>query len=278
MSVILIADDNVRWLTDTADFLSSKAGYTVKKASTYAETKSLLIEGYFDIAIIDIRLVSDKDSGDTTGLELARNYALHKPKIIVTAHANFGTLRDALRSSYGLPVGVDFVAKSEGLPALLSAIDNVERAINEQSRRFNLIFGKPINSVQIECDVFVIMPFAKIFDKIAKVLVDEVSKDLKMTVKRGDNFYTGLGIMQEIWTAVVKAEYIISDCTGRNPNVFYELGLVHALGKQVIMITQDINDIPFDIRHLRIVEYKNTVAGRNRLKENIVDLIKRLKT
>jgi len=278
MSRVLVADNNVRWLTDIANKLNSKGGHTVTKAVTYAETKSRLIEGSFDIAIIDIRLVNDNDAGDTTGLELARNYALHKPKIIVTAHESFKTLRDALRSSYGLPAGVDFVAKAEGVPALLTAIDRVERAITKQDSRFNLIFGKPIDSVQLECDVFVIMPFAKLFDKVAKVLVDEVAAELRMEVMRGDDFFTGHGVMQEIWTAIVKAEYIIADCTGRNPNVYYELGLAHALGKPVIMITQNINDIPFDIRHLRILEYKNTIGGRNNLKENIVELVKKLKT
>ncbi len=51
------------------------------------------------------------------------------------------------------------------------------------------------------------------------------------------------------------------DCTGRNPNVFYEIGIAHTLGREVILITQSDNDIPFDLRHLRYVRYLNNAQG-----------------
>ena len=55
---------------------------------------------------------------------------------------------------------------------------------------------------------------------------------------------------------------MIADCTGRNPNVFYEIGIAHTLGRDVILITQNEADVPFDLRHLRYVQYLNNGEGR----------------
>ena len=54
---------------------------------------------------------------------------------------------------------------------------------------------------------------------------------------------------------------VICDCSGRNPNVFYEIGIAHTLGREVILITQSEEDIPFDLRHLRYVKYLNNGEG-----------------
>jgi hypothetical protein len=58
---------------------------------------------------------------------------------------------------------------------------------------------------------------------------------------------------------------VVCDCTGRNPNVFYEIGIAHTLGREVILITQNAADIPFDLRHLRYVAYLNNAEGRENL-------------
>ena len=58
---------------------------------------------------------------------------------------------------------------------------------------------------------------------------------------------------------------MICDCSGRNPNVFYEAGIAHTLGREVILIAQSDHDIPFDLRHLRYVRYLNNDQGRAEL-------------
>jgi len=55
----------------------------------------------------------------------------------------------------------------------------------------------------------------------------------------------------------------LCDCTGRNPNVFYEAGIAHTLGREVILITQNEQDIPFDLRHRRYIRYLDNVEGRD---------------
>lgn len=58
---------------------------------------------------------------------------------------------------------------------------------------------------------------------------------------------------------------MICDCSGTNPNVFYEIGIAHTLGREIILITQAESDIPFDLRHLRYVRYLNNAEGRQAL-------------
>jgi hypothetical protein len=69
---------------------------------------------------------------------------------------------------------------------------------------------------------------------------------------------------------------VICDCTDRNPNVFYEIGIAHALAREVILITQAKADIPFDLRHLRFLEYLNNGEGlaalRARLEPRLIEL------
>jgi hypothetical protein len=81
-------------------------------------------------------------------------------------------------------------------------------------------------------------------------------------------------VIEDIWVAINSAKVIIADCTGRNPNVFYELGMAHTIGKEVVLITQDIDDIPFDVRHIRFIVYEYTPRG---MKEFEVQLKKTLR-
>lgn len=62
-------------------------------------------------------------------------------------------------------------------------------------------------------------------------------------------------ILQDIVEGIHQAQVIIADVTGLNANVFYELGLAHAMNKKVIIITQDLGELPFDIRSYRANEY-----------------------
>jgi len=84
-------------------------------------------------------------------------------------------------------------------------------------------------------------------------------------------------IIEQIWEYLNKAEIIIADVTGRNPNVFYELGIAHTLGKTVIIITQNEEDVPFDLRHLRYFKYSDNEEGWSRLRETLRRIIREIK-
>jgi hypothetical protein len=69
---------------------------------------------------------------------------------------------------------------------------------------------------------------------------------------------------------VAKSYITIVDLTGRNPNVFFELGVRHALRRNgTILIVQDKEQLPFDIRNFRIVEYDPLFDGINRSKASL---------
>jgi hypothetical protein len=122
-------------------------------------------------------------------------------------------------------------------------------------------FGQPVAS-KLWPDVFVAMPFA---DELEPIYRDHITKVVKTKCKvslgRADDFYTNHAIMQDVWSAIFNAKVIIADCTGRNPNVFYEIGMSHTLERPTILIAQKSDDIPFDIRHVRAIIYTYTPRG-----------------
>ena len=75
---------------------------------------------------------------------------------------------------------------------------------------------------------------------------------------RADDIDSINQITFDIWEKINRARFLIADLTNRNPNVFYELGLAHALGKDVILITQSMDFVPFDLKTQRCIIYKYT--------------------
>ena len=79
--------------------------------------------------------------------------------------------------------------------------------------------------------------------------------------------------MGDVWTAICRSRIIIADCTGRNPNVFYEIGIAHTVGKPVILIAQNSKDVPFDLRHIRYIPYEYTPVGIKRFESVLANTI-----
>lgn len=103
---------------------------------------------------------------------------------------------------------------------------------------------------------FVIMPFTdkyynQYYDKIVKPAVEKMGH----RVFRADEIYGTGPIIDDIFDSIRTSDFIIADVSGKNPNVNYELGAAHILDKKVIIITNDILDVPFDYRHFRIIQY-----------------------
>jgi hypothetical protein len=81
-----------------------------------------------------------------------------------------------------------------------------------------------------------------------------------------------------VWAALNACRFVIAEISGGNDNVFYELGIAHTLNKPAILITRTTQpeEVPFDIRHLRYIQYKNTAAGGAKLREELQTAITRL--
>jgi hypothetical protein len=87
---------------------------------------------------------------------------------------------------------------------------------------------------------------------------------------RADDLYRPSTIVNDIWAYTRRARLLLADLTGKNPNVFYELGLAHALAKPAILVAESMDDIPFDLRPLRIIVYdKNDPRWGDLLRHNV---------
>ena len=105
--------------------------------------------------------------------------------------------------------------------------------------------------------VFVLMPFDHSFDDIYKYGIKGAADDVGAYAERLDDQIFTEGMLDRIFNQISKADVIVADMTGQDPNVFYEVGYAHALGKIVILLTQKSNDIPFDLKHRQHTVYDN---------------------
>ena len=108
--------------------------------------------------------------------------------------------------------------------------------------------------------VAAMMPFDPRFDPVQQALRETVQA-AGMTFQRADNIWEHDHVVQDVVTLISRAAVVICDLSGRNANVFYEMGIAHTLGREVILITQSAADIPFDVVHIRNIRYRPDAKG-----------------
>lgn len=109
--------------------------------------------------------------------------------------------------------------------------------------------------------VSVMMPFGAEFSPVYDS-IRQAAAGVGLRCRRADDIWENPAIIQDVVALIDRSRMVVCDCTGRNPNVFYEAGIAHTLGREVILITQSEHDIPFDLRHLRYVRYLNNSEGQ----------------
>ena len=147
-----------------------------------------------------------------------------------------------------------------------SEIARIEREMNIV--QVNPIFGPASYSIDPRL-AFVLMPFASDLTSIYTNLVKPTVEDPRfgLVCRRADDVKSNKAIIQDIWKSVCEARLIIADLSGLNPNVMYELGIAHTLGKETILIYQRGENLrfPFDLAHIRRIEYTNDAIGGKQL-------------
>lgn len=108
--------------------------------------------------------------------------------------------------------------------------------------------------------VAVMMPFDAQFNPVYATLQGAVT-NLGMTCQRGDDIWDHDHIIQDVVSLIGTAKVVICDLSGRNPNVFYETGIAHTLGREVILIAQTAADVPFDVAAIRHIRYHANAEG-----------------
>lgn len=121
-----------------------------------------------------------------------------------------------------------------------------------------------------ESTCFIAMPFSSEFDAVFDCIKHTLDQE-NISATRTDELLGGGHIIEDILEGIATSELVIVDVTDRNPNVFYELGIAHMCKdvEKVILLSQNIESIPFDLRPFRHILYLNDAAGLQSLAEEL---------
>ena len=203
---------------------------------------------------------------------------LHPEQFLGNQQADLQSALDAINQllkTYDLTV----VQQGNGLAKLCPAHGQFVSTAHPAPPTENLITFKPSvfhvpSKAQNDKLISVMMPFNAAFSGTYDA-VKRVADHMQLECLRADDIWDNSTFMQDIFDLIFCAKVIIVDFTGRNPNVMYETGIAHTLGKMVIPITQSLDDIPSDLGHHRALKYLPNEEGYRELSN---ELFKRLKT
>jgi len=174
----------------------------------------------------------------------------------------FAELMRGREQSLKLILGRGFYAAQDVLGfSLTEAAKRTDRSV-----LCNPVFDR---QQQKRSDIFVIMPFSEDMRKVFDQALAPAAQQASLSCARGDDSFGAHYVIDDIWGSILDAKYIIADCSNHNPNVFYELGMAHTIGKTTLLITQDKKWIPFDLRHWRYHVYESTRPGLAALRNSV---------
>ena len=149
-------------------------------------------------------------------------------------------------------IRLDEYAKTKLADQTINAIDQIE-LLEETGKK-----------------AFVLMPFSDPFNSYYPSIFKPALEAAGYSVTRAGDLFLPRPIILDIQQSILDADLILCEMSDRNPNVFYELGLAHAIGKPAILVSRKEDDIPFDLRHIRTILYDYTQAGwEENLREDI---------
>src|SRR5579862_7687682 len=129
---------------------------------------------------------------------------------------------------------------------------------------------------QLEKKCFVLMPFKTELREVYTEVYVPVCEKNSLKCWRVDEISKPGSITKDIVEGILDADVIIADLTGKNANVFYELGIAHSTGNKTIMTAQSTDDVPFDIASYRVIFYSQSIGGCKDLTKKLDIAIKEL--
>lgn len=121
---------------------------------------------------------------------------------------------------------------------------------------------------------FILMPFTESLNAVYDFLIKGALAEAGYQVKRADDIKSQSNILEDIVKGIIESDLIVADLTDSNANVYYELGIAHALQKKVVLITQEIEDLPFDLKSYRAIGYSTHFSRMNEAKKELYQLAK----
>ncbi|MEK6674159.1 MAG: hypothetical protein AABZ47_00725 [Planctomycetota bacterium] len=179
---------------------------------------------------------------------------------------------------------LDQTMLDRGQAIVATAMAHIESEVSRVERQTNMIqinpvFG-PASFVLDPRLAFVLMPFTdeltKIYSSIIKPTVEK--PEFRLVCHRADDIKSNKAIIQDIWKSICEARLVIADLSRLNPNVMYELGIAHTVGKETILIYQSGDNVkfPFDLAHIRRIEYRNDAPGGKQLEFDLTETIRQV--
>jgi hypothetical protein len=139
---------------------------------------------------------------------------------------------------------------------------------------FDPCFDKPESS---NPSCFIVMPYTQAWSEHVYEVIKEVCQEIGVRCVRGDEQLPTPDVLTQIWKDINNATFIIADISGQSPNVMYEVGLAHAIGKPVLFLAQSTDNLPFDLRNRRIVDYTLEPSGNRSLRQRLNTALQRMK-
>ena len=160
---------------------------------------------------------------------------------------------------------------------------------NLKSRNFIPVNPQLFNSRDLTVDdkkFFILMPFGEKewryrkedgqwkddkynFDLPYYHIIEPTVSKMGFEIKRADSIYSPEPFMQKIWQDILSSCLVIADLTSANPNVLYELGLAHTIGKPVVLLTQHARYIPADLKAMHYITYSKQLGSEEELKKKL---------
>ncbi|ESZ60129.1 hypothetical protein X728_16815 [Mesorhizobium sp. L103C120A0] len=144
-------------------------------------------------------------------------------------------------------------------------------AIRNSPTVFTLNSPPRIDTQQVSA----MMPFEAGFAPVYRA-IEAAAVEANMRCNRADNIWEHHTVIQDVVSLIDRSSIVVCDLSGRNPNVFYEAGIAHSLGREVILITRQPEDVPFDLRHIRYIHYHNNDQGLATLQQQLAGRIRAL--
>jgi hypothetical protein len=124
--------------------------------------------------------------------------------------------------------------------------------------------------------VAVMMPFAQAFNPVYQAIQRACDAN-GLRCDRADNVWQESEVIQDVFSLIYRSKIVVCDFSNQNPNVFYEAGVAHTLGRHVVPIAQNTNDVPFDLRHHRYITYLNNAQGLVELSDRLSPRLRTLR-
>lgn len=126
-----------------------------------------------------------------------------------------------------------------------------------------------------EDSCFVMMPFSEPLGQYyTQIYKPAIEKTGLKPIRADDDIFSTGKIIDQVWSGINNAKVLVAELTSRNANVYYELGLAHALNKPVVLVSSNEDDMPFDLKHIRVIYYdKNDPFWGNKLIDKVAENI-----